>query len=297
MDNNIFEEGMAPKTEEQQMPEQKPAEEGKDFVGTVKDILAKGKVLAISLFEKAKTLPKKVWIAAGAAVVAIIAVIVVLSILGNTYKTPIQEAEKLLNSTSVDKVIDRAPSLLNGFGESELKKAIKILKKSDYYKDIKEDADDAFAELIEGLKDEYGSNYKIKIKVAEKEKLEKEDLKEFRDQLRQIGELSKQIDEMTSDDYEAMAETIGISKSQAKDLAKVVKSFAKECKSASVKDGYELDLVISITGSELDEPEETEMTVRVFKVDGRWVPDVFSLVEEIGIGAIMGMMGGLPAIG
>lgn len=293
MENNIYEDGVAPEIKEQQVP----AEKGKDFVGTVKDLLAKGKVLAISLFEKAKTLPKKVWIAAGAAAIVVIALIVVLSILGNTYKTPIQNAEKLLNSSSVDKIIDRAPSLLNGFGESEAKKAIKILKKSDRYKDIKEDLDDGYAELIENLKDTYGSNYKFKIKIAEKEKLEKEDLKEFRDQLRQIGDLSKQIDEMKSEDYEDMAEAIGISKSQAKDLAKVVKNLAKKCKSASVKDGYELDLVVSITGSELDEPEEFDLTVRVFKVDGRWVPDVFSLAQDVismvSIGSLMGSLAGI----
>ena len=288
MDNNIFEEGIAPEAEEQV-----PAENGKDFAATAKDLLGKGKTTAVSLFEKAKALPKKIWIIAGAAVVAIIAVIIVLSMLGNTYKTPIQAAEKLLNANSVEKIIDGVPSVLNGFGESEAKKAIKILKKSDQYKDIIEDAEDAYKEAIEGMKDEYGDNYKIKIKIEDKEELEKEDVKAFRDQLREIGDMGKQLNDMDSDDYEDMADAIGISKSQAKDLIKIAKDFAKDCKSADVKAGYELNLILSMNGSELDEPEETEMTVRVFKVDGRWVPDVFSLVEDMGMGMIGGLMGAL----
>lgn len=245
-----------------------------------------------SVVDKVKALPKKIWIAVAAGVVALIALIVVLSALGNTYKTPLKTAEKLLNSKSVSKIVDKAPSILNGFGETEAKKLIKIVKKSDQYKDMIEEAEDAFQDAIEDIKDQYGKNYKISIDVQDKEKLEKDDVRDFRDQLRDISELSEQLEDLDSDDYEDMADELGISKGQAKDAVKQLKSFCKECKSAKVSAGYELDIVLSISGSEVDEPDETEMTVRVFKVAGRWVPDVFSLVEDMGIGALAGMMGG-----
>ena len=301
MEENIYEENMAPETEELQTPvvdqqteEVQPAENGKDFAGMAKDLLEKGKELLVKcgpVWEKIKALPRKIWIIAGAGVAALIAVIIILSLLGNTYKTPIQTAEKLLNIDSVEKIIDRVPSLLNGFGESEAEDIIKIVKKSDQFKDVMEDAEDAFDEMLENAKDEYGKNFKINLEIDDKEKLEKDDTKEFRNKLRDISDLSEQLDDMDSDDYEDMADELGISKSQAKKLVKALKSFCKECKSASVKEGYELSLIVSLTGSELDEPEETEFTVRVFKVDGRWVPDVFSLIESIGIGRLMGMIG------
>lgn len=245
-----------------------------------------------SVLDKVKALPKKIWALVAAGVVAVIALIVVLSILGNTYKTPIKAAEKLLNTKSVSKIIDKAPTLLNGFGDSEAKKLIKIAKKSDQYKDMIEDAEDAFEEATEMLKDEYGKNYKIEIKVEDKEKLEKDDVRDFRDQLRDISDLADNLDDLDSDDYEDMADELGISKGQAKDAVKELKKFCKECKSAKVSAGYELEIVVSIDGSEAEEPTETEMTVRVFKVDGRWVPDVFSLVENLGMGALGSVMNG-----
>lgn len=306
MENNIYENEAVAETEqlqpevqevEIQQPEAPQSAENKlDVKKILNDGVDKAKELWANreaLLQKVKSVPKKIWIMAGAGMLALIVVIVVLSLQGNTYKTPIAAAEKLLNMKSFGKLIDNAPSVLNGFGESEADKIIKILKKSDQYQDIKEDAEDAVDDLVEMLKDEYGSNYKIKIKIEDKEKLEKEDVKEFRDQLRSVADMTKELDELDSDDYEDMADELGISKSQAKEVIKTAKSFGKECKSAKVSDGYELEVVVTITGSELEEPMEQDMTVRVFKVDGRWVPDVFSLVNTIGIGSLYALLGDL----
>ena len=295
MENNIFENVPAPEAEASQQPAdvfeteapQQPEAGKPDIAGMANAAVDKAKELVANkgaLLDKIKAIPRKVWIFAGAGVLALIAVIVALSLLGNTYKTPIQAAEKLLNTKSVTKIIDNAPSVLNGFGESEAKKIINILKKSDQYDDAIEDAEDAYAEMIETMQDEYGKNYKISIKIDNKEKLEKEDLKDFRDQLRNVADMGEELDEMGTDEYEDMADSLGISKSQAKDLTKAAESFCKKCKSAKVTAGYELDLIVPLNGSELDEPEEQEMTVRVFKVDGKWVPDVFSLVSDMGLG-------------
>lgn len=290
MENEIYENDLTPATEEQQ-----PADTKQKIVNLANSLLEKAKGLLSNkdvLPEKVKAIPRKIWIIAGAAVVALVAVIVVVSLLGNTYKTPIQAAEKLVNTKSVEKILDRAPTLLNGFGDGEAKKLIKIIKKSDQFGDTLEDAEDAYEELVQNLKDEYGNNYKIKLKIDEKEKLEKEDTKEFRDQLRDVSDFEEQLKDMDPDDYEDMADELGISKSQAKDMVKQLRSFCKMCKTAKVTAGYELSVIVSITGSELEEPEEQDMTVRVFKVDGRWVPDVFSLVESIGILGLGSLMGG-----
>ena len=83
----------------------------------------------------AKAFPVKLLALAGAAIVAVVLIIVLLSSFGNSYKTPIKTAEKLLNTKSLSKIIDKAPTLLNGFGESEAKKVLKTLetKESKYH--------------------------------------------------------------------------------------------------------------------------------------------------------------------
>jgi len=299
MENNFFDNNSETEVLQpvEQPVEAQPAEKTFNFADVANSVADKAKDMVAnkgSFMDKIKAIPKKVWILAGAAIAALIVVCVVFSILSNTPSAPINAAEDVLNAKSVTKMIDKVPSVLNGFGESEAKKIIKILKKSDQYADIIEDAEDAYAEMREELEDEYGKNFKIKFKVTEKEELEKEDNKIFRDQLRRIADLGEQLEDMDSDDYEDMADTLGITKSQAKDMVKALESFCKDCKKAKVTKGYELTVVASITGSEVDEPDENELTIRVFKVDGRWVPDVFSLVE--GFGGMSGI-GGLAGIG
>ena len=296
MEDNTFENDVVVETEEVQPEVQQPAEKKLDVKEIANDVVAKAKDLIENrgvILEKIKAIPRKIWIMAGAGVLVLVAAIVAVSLLSNTYKTPITAAEQLLNMKSVDKIVNNAPSILNGFGENEAEKMIKIIKKSDQYQDVKEDAEDALDTVIENLKDMYGDNYKIKIKVEDKEELEKEDNKAFREQLRSIGDMTEDLDDLDSDDYEDMADSIGITKAQAKELVKTLKAFCKECKTAKVSKGYELSLVVSITGSELDEPQEMDFTLRVFQVDGRWVPDVFSLVRMIGIGNLLSLVGSL----
>ena len=244
-----------------------------------------------NIIDKIKAIPKKFLIAGGACIAALVLVIVLLSSLSNNYKTPIKTVENLLNTKSLTKIINKAPTVLNGFGESDAKKALKIIKKSDVYKDNIDELEEGYDDLVENLKDEYGKNYKIKLKVEDKEKLEKKELRNFRDQLRNIADMGEELDDMDSDDYEDLADELGVSKAKAKKLVKLLKGFTKDCKKAKVTKGYELDVSMTITGKDADDVEPMEFTVRVYKVDGRWVLDVFSLVQEIGIGALGSLVG------
>ena len=88
--------------------------------------------------------------------------------------------------------------------------------------------------------------------------------------------------------FDGAADSMGISRSDAKKLAKEVESICSELKKAKVTAGYELELTIKVKGSELDEPEEEELTICVYKINGRWFLDVISLVE--GIGGIGGLL-------
>lgn len=285
MENN-FEETVV--TEEAEVtqpaaPEQ-PAEK-KSFSDSVKDFSEKldleGKSKALmeggtNLWGKLKALPKKVWIMIGAGAAALVAAIVLIAILTNTYKTPVSIMQSLENRKSYISSQDALLKQLNGYATKEVKAIIKIAKKAeDYKEDLKEDKED-FKESIEEMKEEYGSNYKIKYKVEDKEKLDRDDVKDFRDSLRDRAKslaesIDEFIDEADSDDWEDMADEMGISKSQAKDLAKAALKLAKKLKSAKITAGYELSGTRTLSGKELDEPMESEWSMVVYKVDGRWV--------------------------
>ena len=230
-----------------------------------------------------KSKPKLLPVVIGAALVALIAVVVML-FLGNTYKTPIKAVEKLLNSKSLSQVLDRAPAVLNGFGEKEAKKLIKLVKKSDQYKEQKDELEEDFKDSIEELKEAYGKNYKISIKIKDKEKIDDKDIfEEYEESLHTLAEYAeKALAEVDSDDYEDLAEEMGLSKSQVKDAVKSLEKFAKKCTKAKVTAGYDLDLVVKFTGSEMDEPEETELTARVYKINGRWFIDPLSALGSFG---------------
>lgn len=314
MENEILENGSAPETEEttetvetvettetapvEQTEEAAPAAEKKSITDILANIADKGKKLIENpkpLLDKIKAVPKKIWIAIGAGVVALIAIIIVVSLLSNTYKTPIKAVEKLLNSKSVSQVINRAPALLNGFGEDEAKTLIAIAKKTDMYKDNIEDIEDMFDDVIEMLEDNAGKNYKIQLKVTDKEELEKDDLRAFRDQLRMIGKMGSQLEDMDKDDIEDMSDELGISKANVKKAIKAAESFCDDCKDAKVQKGYELTIEVKLTGKELDDPMELEINFDVFKVDGRWVPGVFTAADKVmgglDLGSLIGLMG------
>lgn len=267
-------------------PQPNPAPQNNNFNATVNNLTEKGKVLAEKgkgLAEKGinifKSNPKKYGILCGGILTGVIVFIVVISLvlgaLFNNYKTPVKLMEKNRNSKSFSSYMDRSIDMLNGFCKSEMKAILKVYKSSDDYKDDMEDAKDEFADQIEDMKDEYGSNYKYTYTITDKERLEKEDLKKFRDELRNAADsLEAQIDEADdydSDDWEDIADDAGISKAQAKKLYNAMDDVRKVLKKAQVTDGYELEVTIALTGSELDEPEENEMTIRVYKVDGRWI--------------------------
>lgn len=210
------------------------------------------------------------WGGIAAAVIAV--AVAVFLILSNTYKTPINIMEKQANAKKAGNPYDQRVEMLNGFCAKEYKAVVKIMKKTDAYEDNLENYKDHFEEQLENRKDEYGDDFKITYEITDKEEIEKEELKEFRDSIRNRGEsIVNQFADMDSDDYEEGAEELGLTKSQVKDIVKNMKAIGKKLKSAKVSEGYTLTVVVTITGSELDEPEEQEMEYNVYKVDGRWI--------------------------
>ena len=236
---------------------------------------AKALKKAKPFLDKVKSLPKKVWIAVAAAVVVLVGAIVLIGALNNTPTTPIKLMVNAMNNKKTPKSLDYNVKLLNGFLEDEVKEIYKVLAKTDLGEELLEYVQESFEENVEYYQEQYGDNYKGSFKVENKEKLEKSDLREMRDYFKEAAESLEEMIEETedwdSDDWEDAADEVGMTKSQMKSFVKALEKLAKAMKKVDVTDGYELDVVYKITGSELDEPEEQEDTVYVFKVNGRWI--------------------------
>lgn len=240
---------------------------------------------ATEAVEKAKKFPVKLVAILGVAVVAIIAVILLIGALSNTYKAPIKNEVKLLNTKSYAQYEKLSIAQFNGLCESEMKAIYKLRQKSDDY-DKSEEKED-FKDEIEDMKDEYGNNYKYSIKIEDKEKIDRDELKDLQEDLRDRGEaILDELKDLESEDIEDMADEAGISKAQCKKMIKKMKSIAKTLKKAKISAGYDLDITTILRGSELDERQESEDTCTVYKINGRWVSEsvLYRLVYMSGMG-------------
>jgi len=219
---------------------------------------------------------KKWLIIAAIVVVVAVAAFFIYNALTNTYKTPLNLEMKVKNAKTYSKYEKASQAENNGLFEKEQKAMEKLMKKSEDY-----DADeekDAFEERIENLKEKYGDDYKYSYKITSKEKIDKDDLKDIQKDYRDNGKsmlklLEERYDDFDSDDWDELAEQLGLSRSDAKKYIELQKDMYKKMKSVKVTAGYELDVTYTITGSELDEPEEWDATITVYKVNGRWVMD------------------------
>ncbi len=216
---------------------------------------------------------KKIAIAAGGILAVIIALIITLCALSNTYKTPVKNEERLENRKKGYSIETYADSLLNGFAKKEAKAYLKALLKAD--PDFGDEFKDATEESAERRMDMYGEDYKVSMKITDSEKMEKKDLRLHRQYVHQMGknlmDRAEYFDDYDSDDWEDYADEMDISKSEAKRIVSDTKSFAKKLKQAEISKGYTLDVTQTISGSELDEPEEVDLTIDVIMIDGRWV--------------------------
>lgn len=221
-------------------------------------------------------------------VAVLVGVIVGIGYATNNYMTPVRYAEKQENRKHLNakKYMRESFEVL---GTKKGKEIMKILCESDIYLDMMEDMEDAFEESYEKRQDAYGDNFKIKYTVEEKVALEKADLRKYRNSLRSlIGSLQDQMDEtedFDSHDWGDFAEELDLSRTQAKKLVASFCDMLEDIGRIEPTRGYELDVLRTVTGSMLDEPEEDNFTVIVLKINGRWgaIPDFSMLNDLLGI--------------
>ncbi len=210
-------------------------------------------------------------------VVAVSGIAVAISFISNSSTRPVKVTFKYLNKKSYYDQIETIIDLSNGFCKSELKTIYKLGKSTEDYKDDHEDRKENFEDYIDDAKDEYGNNYKFKYEINDKDEIERDDIRSFRDTLRnaadRIEEEVEDTEDYDSDDWEDLADKLGFdgNKSKAKKYVKAMKSIGKKLQKAKITAGYEIEYTQILTGSELDEPREYDTTMYVYKIDGKWV--------------------------
>lgn len=209
----------------------------------------------------------------GVAVVALVVALVLglFMLFGkapNKFHTPLDLQMKVENALSYEDYESAQLKLSNGLVDSLAKDYLDAMKQSESY-----DADgakDTFQEMLEEYQNEYGEDFKHSYEILTKQELDKDQLEEVQAEIREeFEDLYQEVGEAEADDLEELA---GIKKDDAEKLLKSAIDFCKKMESAKVTAGYEMEVVYSVEGSELEEPLELDKTtVNVYKVNGRWV--------------------------
>lgn len=216
---------------------------------------------------------KNLLIGVGAALaVVILAIILLPRLFGGSYKTPVSQMISMRNSKKFD-MEEQFVNSMGGYGKSELKKIYKILSSSDNFKDYLEDAEESFEDSRDEMKDEFGKNWKLSYKIEDKDKLDKDDLKDIKNSIKSTAngliDWADQILDMDNSDLKDTADDMGLKKDDLKKMAEIAKDLGKKLKKAKVSNGYDLDVNIRIKGSDDEDDHDAELTV--VKVDGKWV--------------------------
>ena len=228
--------------------------------------------------EKKKGFPwKKVGIIAGViAALAVVFLLLSLLIFRSDRTTPLKTMEKYANAKEV-KIEAMYKDYIAGSDGGNAVKILKLLRESDEFEDWFEDTDEAREDLYDVRVDEYGKDFKIRYEIdkSSEEKLDRDELKEQKAEIKELGEmyadLGKTLGRIKGDDLEDLADNLDLDVKELKELTACLKELGSKLKSAEVTEGYTYEYTATITGSELDDPEEDDRELTVLKVNGKWV--------------------------
>ena len=231
-------------------------------------------------FDGQKKRPDWKKIAVIAAVVLVAAALIVglclLLFNSSSRTTPIKVLEKYANAKEIE-VETFVRDMIGGIEGNNAVKIVKLAAKSDEFKDRFEDLEEDAADAYEDSKDEYGKNFKIRYKNDKEveEKLDRDELKDYKSDLKSLGEdyaaLGKALGKLKSGDLKDLAEDLDMDVKDVKACIECLKTIGQKLKGAEITEGYDLEYLITITGSELDEPEEDDGELTVLKINGKWV--------------------------
>lgn len=250
--------------------------------------LADGEVCTCQMPAAPKKKSKKGLVIAVLVLILAVAIgVAVFLLMSNSYKKPVNDLTNAVNKkeTNLDSLVNAA---LPDFAAASYKKAVKILKTSDDFSDMYDEAGEALSEMYDELDDSYDAGWKIKFDYGDKEKIEAEDLASIGESYADLydmyfEDICDEISEYDKYDYEDMADSLGISTSKAKEFCRIAVSFMKEFDGITATEGYVLTgrFVLSDSkGVTLDKTDK--MTIQVIKLNGDWTIDYLSLLSQFG---------------
>lgn len=208
--------------------------------------------------------------------ILIVAVICVIAAMGGGgYKKPVKDLVKLLNqkNTRIEKYVD---AVLPDMFVEVYKDGNVILSELEGYDDSVVEVQEYLEDSFDTLADDYGKNWKITYEITDAEQLSKSELKDIRSNYKDLRDLLDYLDE-DSYFYGELEDEV---KSKTMDkYDKMLSKLKKELKSVEVTDGYALDVELTIEGKE--DYDDTEITIYVIKLNGKWVIDITSADADL----------------
>lgn len=222
-------------------------------------------------------------------ILCVAAGVAVFLLVTNSYKKPINSLTSVINDreTNIDKI---AAAALPDFASSSYTKAMKILKTSEEVEEAYGYGEEALEELYEQLDDLCGEGWKVKFDYSDKEKLEAEELEDISSGYSRLydyyfEDICDEIEGYDKYDYEDMGDSLGITASKAKDLAKIVSKLMEEFEDIKATEGYVLTgrLILSDASGKTVEKSD-KISVQIIKLNGDWTIDYMSLFNDFGYG-------------
>lgn len=222
-------------------------------------------------------------------ILCVAAGVAVFLLVTNSYKKPINSLTSVINDreTNIDKI---AAAALPDFVSSSYTKAMKILKTSEEVEEAYGYGEEALEELYEQLDDLCGEGWKVKFDYSDKEKLEAEELEDISSGYSRLydyyfEDICDEIEGYDKYDYEDMGDSLGITASKAKDLAKIVSGLMEEFEDIKATEGYVLTgrLILSDASGKTVEKSD-KISVQIIKLNGDWTIDYMSLFDDFGYG-------------
>lgn len=208
---------------------------------------------------------------AAAAAVIVILILLVSSLLGGSYKTPLDKAVSLVNKkeTNLDAY---ASAILPKFAKKAYQNGMGILAEYDEFEDMLDMVKDSFEYIFDEAEYEVGSNWKYSYKITSKERMDEEELKYVKKNYKDLRDDLKDMDSYIDKDgyyYDDLKDEIGAD--NMKKLQKLVQDLETDLRKIKITDGYYLEGELTLKGS--DDKEVTDFNIRVIKINGKWTFD------------------------
>ena len=224
--------------------------------------------------EKKERKPINKKLIAAIAAVVVVGGIVAACILSNTYMSPVNARQRMLNSSHVN--YERMVRKINGnLAASQIKSVEKILHNSDDYCTELDELNEYFNDQHDEILDKFGSNATVKYYVVEKVPLSEKQLRSYRydiqDVVNEVQYSIDQYDEASSEDWTYLADELDLSRADAKKLVDRLQKLMDKLGRLKVTKGYKLVCRRVVEGKDSKTPETEKVTFTVLKVNGRWV--------------------------